>query len=932
MAALGLTFAAFVFVLLLGLGCTVALRRSPLTIPDILLAPATGLAILMAIIIPLNRGGLGVDRFAFVTLVVLGTVTFLIVWGGWRWIVPALCRAAALFAIAVVGALITAYPMMSYGSDWFSYANDDGVNYALSAERLRMGGLYDVPPIADYGSDRDVRFDYYFLNGVPSERYGADELLAFESALTRQDAVRVLMPVMVTLYLALVLATAALAYRGRYEYYNALACAIGLVLCALFTFAVLDQLLAQAVGLIFLSAAVARACAPEVIEARGGSRIATYGLTILAFSGLFFGYPELGGFALLATAAYYFSQRPIFTSVKVKFFAIVAAGTIVVLNLYVRNVLFVTTERLSGSQVKSANQVFPYFLVPTGVANFFGVIPIASFPAEPRTSLSILVGLIFLSVALGSTIWGVRRRLPAAYLSALFFCAAAISFWYQSGFALFKLAMYAQPAIIALLATAAVAALASKAMAFRAIAAAAAAAFLVVNAFSLQNYIQASGAALRSANFVEVPDISGDRLFDQLDLIRRKLTAHEVVVCDTFNLVLAKIEGFYGRGSGGMSFPSSAGQALMSYAARASRGPFFDHSRDAILASLARERATRYSNESFALGSGVHDDSFVVDHLVSGGANSIWVTGSQESPFNRLRLAGVHGVQSAPGNTNNVLSFVNSSLGRSYFAHTDPIGVYPLEPDFFSKRKTMSAIGRYLLFEVINPKPPIRIRLSLTTTFFDDGKNQLPPAVAIGVRRVPFQLIGRGSADVISGPIFPRVIDGRSFVLIDMGQQPIRFVYSPKGLMALWGRDVHIDPRALTGFLRDLSVIAERARPPARLAKFPEDLLTSVAQYSGIYEDGWASEDFSVTLAVGPSGMIQLVGQLPLVDDPSFSTRATVFVDGFPTVTQDLGVGDVRVPVMSGAGVHRFEWRFSKYQRLPGTDHRRATILIHSIG
>jgi hypothetical protein len=151
--------------------------------------------------------------------------------------------------------------------------------------------------------------------------------------------------------------------------------------------------------------------------------------------------------------------------------------------------------------------------------------------------------------------------------------------------------------------------------------------------------------------------------------------------------------------------------------------------------------------------------------------------------------------------------------------------------------------------------------------------------------------------------------------------------------MRLWGRDVEIDKRALTAFLRDISVVnAAYQTKLVRFRTFPEDLERMDAEYSGIYEDGWASDDPSVSLTVGSEGIVHLRGVVPRVADPDFTTTVSTYVDGFAVTSSTVGVGEVDIPVVTGSGLHRVEWRFSRFQHLPGLDQRPATVLIHSIG
>jgi hypothetical protein len=169
-------------------------------------------------------------------------------------------------------------------------------------------------------------------------------------------------------------------------------------------------------------------------------------------------------------------------------------------------------------------------------------------------------------------------------------------------------------------------------------------------------------------------------------------------------------------------------------------------------------------------------------------------------------------------------------------------------------------------------------------------------------------------------------------VLLDLGTKAQRFPFERKGLMRLWGSEISIDPRLISAFIRDFSVVPKRSLPPHKLSKFPDDLLTDVSDYSGLYEDGWASERVAATITVGDSGQIVFSGQVPLIDDPQFVTTLHVFIDGFAASSHRLSVGAFSIPILTGAGVHSIELYFSSYQRLPGLDRRPVTVRVMSLG
>jgi hypothetical protein len=404
------------------------------------------------------------------------------------------------------------------------------------------------------------------------------------------------------------------------------------------------------------------------------------------------------------------------------------------------------------------------------------------------------------------------------------------------------------------------------------------------------------------------------------------------IISDSFNIELARIEGFFTRNYATIEYPTTDEWGLSYGRGGVPTVLMYDLKRYQYGANLAVDRRVlRFAPHVFRLGA--VRTKFVIDHQEKIQENGrLWLHGSSESPFNRSRF-GATQVASFSNGTPNVLAFVSSSQGLPYFFEGGPQAIFQLEPDIYFRGRTMSGIGRYMLFEIVNPQPPVRIRIEFTESLRGDGQNLIPPVAVLGRTRVNFPLVGRGAASVVSGVVEPQVIDGHSYVLIDMGTPPTLILTHRPGLMSLWGRNILTDRRRLTAFLRNLSVISgeDETQAVTVFQSFPRDLLAPNAVYSGVYEDGWGSDDFSIDYRAGQDGVVHLRGTVPLVDDPSFQTDVSCYVDGFRVNSQRLTVGEVDVPVITGNGVHHIEWRFSRFQRLPGGDSRPASLLIRSI-
>lgn len=305
----------------------------------------------------------------------------------------------------------------------------------------------------------------------------------------------------------------------------------------------------------------------------------------------------------------------------------------------------------------------------------------------------------------------------------------------------------------------------------------------------------------------------------------------------------------------------------------------------------------------------------------------------------------------------NHLIFTDSEMSEPYYKPGDPtyISLYQLERDpAFYVTQTMAGIGRYFLFEVVNPDDEVRLSLDITLSFKGDGQNRVPAAYAVGIERKPFEVVGRGACRLVSPPIKPQRILGRSYVGIDLGEFGTSFTVARTGLMNWYGLDVGLDRRKLVGFGRDISMIGEsdyRAFAPPSLIYIwgnPESQLRHRdLEFSGLYEDGWLSEHSYLKLGQQPAeGRFVLAGFIPELGDPTFTTEPTVLVDGKPVqlygTSNDkpfngtLAIGDFKlyadVPPTGTGQRRKVEVRWSRFQQLLKEDTRKAAAKVNLLG
>jgi hypothetical protein len=312
---------------------------------------------------------------------------------------------------------------------------------------------------------------------------------------------------------------------------------------------------------------------------------------------------------------------------------------------------------------------------------------------------------------------------------------------------------------------------------------------------------------------------------------------------------------------------------------------------------------------------------------------------SAEIPFNRYSLPS----QQQPellgmpcGVARNLLAFTTSALGQSFYLPRDRtrVSFFQFQPDPYFGGPGLVGFGRYALFEVLGPTAGARVAMELTDTLNHDGANRLPPAAVVGASRASLRLQGRGSARVFSPPITPQMIAGRPYVLVDMGVDGRLPLISRHGVQGLYGRGVPTDPRFLTGYVRDISLIGAREyaalRPPSSLRHFPADLSNPALEYSGLYEDGWIGTAAFARLAGGSAADLVVQGEIPA----GAGGRFQLLLDGHQVASFVATPGPLNaaVSVPPSTGSRKVELRFAKAIKLRSPDLRPAAAHLTFLG
>ena len=942
MAAFGLSLAVFLFWSLLGWAALAALHSRRHLLHNFLLAPAAGAAATLLPVFWLNRLGLPVHYAGpLASLLLLAAAIFLL----YRYRTPLPLRRLLPFAaVLFVALLLAGHPLLRFGFDWVSYGNDDMANYVLAAHRFHDYGFFAIPDQDAFLHNRDTTLYYWFMHAVVGDRPGSELLLAWLMSLTRLTGLQVFMPLILSLHLTLVAAAGALAGRSPRARTAALLTCFLVACSSLTTLGVVYQLIAQTFGLALLCAAGALILPPLPVE-RGPWRYGLLGATVL--SALLVVYPEVVPFLSLAfvlsvtiqTQRYRLTLPPLLRPLTT-----LSLFCALFLNRYLLTALVFIQKAIGKMQPADVDlrySLFPFYLVPSGLANLWGFLALsqARFP-EPWLSLAIAAGALLLILAAAATAWQTWLGQPIAALAAVLLAMSVFLFIRRNDFGLFKLAMYLQPFVLGVLVTA-----------WLRLAGRRSSPLIILGLLGLPSQIFYVAHSY-GVPYVQLPDASASRLFQEFRSVAGSFQSG-LVVLDTAHVTLGKLQTLYLRGRN-VSFPAKdffhnivpeSSWDLRTRRFLTIPGPL-DPDVEAASHLLTRRREALLLHESFDL----HPGSILLDldTRLQPGDTTLIASAPALTLLNRRHLADAAGrnfIAHPWSGLSNHLLFLDSPSGMHYYIQNvlnqPRVSLFQLESDYFFPHASMAGIGRHLLFEVLRPTGRLRLTMHITTSLRGDGANELPVPALIGTERRTFEVAGRGAAHVISPPLLPQQIAGRSFLALDMGMDGLPFPDERSGLMRLYGSAIHVDPRRLVAFARDISLLSEqdyaRLSPPTSLTSFPRDLAHPDLEYSGIYEDGWTSERASFTLTQPSSATSLLLrGAVPNIT-PNFQTQLTVSLDGRPIARRTLAPGpfELRLPVSPDLRTpkrRRVELRFAAPQRLAAPDRRLVTILLSSIG
>jgi hypothetical protein len=800
-------------------------------------------------------------------------------------------------------------------------------NYVLSAQDLLHHGLLASIDFRGLEHGRDYATVLTLMH-VAGARPGSDLLLAFVSQVTGRPAYQAFMPTILAFNLCGASAVGALALQATRRWWAAILAAGLLLISPLASYGVLQQLLGQVLGLGLGAALCALLMRPE-LHGEDAPRIGQLIPIALLSAGLVLGYPEMipeVGLAYLAYVTVLAMRQQIKLSAMARLWLPTMAIVVILLNSYFFTELnFLSNQSTHGLAAASYPPLFGYVLVPSGLPSIFGMQVAPPGAGAPYLNLTIVLAIVGIAGALLASVAGARRGGAAALVLLVQAVLGALLVIKNSDFGIFKLMMYAQPFLVALLAVQLanirrwpIAGLAAIALAL-----------LIAAQVSSQNaYVKAS------RDPTTVPHLSASDVIPAFHAAAASATSPIVSV--TENPVLIKLEAASGEGHP-VYFQSrnAFSQLILAYSQEV--GGLRDAQAERYLhAGPWVARSFRLLNSTDATDD--FEEETQASSLLSAGDCELVLPSANEVPFNRLSLSSAPDlVEMDCRAPHDLLGFTSSTLGESFYLPNtrSHVSFFQLQTDPFFPG-TMVGFGRYAMFRDFGPSRGARLEMSLTDSLIHNGVNQLPPAAVVGARRLPLPLEGRGSARVFSAPLTPQMIGGTPYLLLDMGSEGhLPLSSAPSGPQGLYGRKVPTDPRFLTAYLRDVSLVSAaqyaHLHPPSAVSRFPADLSDNQLEYSGIYEDGWVAERSYVRLDGGPHADLALRAQVPA----GAGKRLEMLVDGHVVASRSVSPGalevDVPVPASSSSG-RLVELRFAAAVALKAPDLRPVSALLSYLG
>ena len=907
-----------------------------------LIAPITGLAIGIFTSTTLNLFGLPIVQFAAPLAVGLLIVA---VWYstvkarmGWR--DHAIALAAPLLIVALTVMLIGS-GFWLFGTSWQGLVNGDAASNSLAASYFMKHAFFAVPDATEVllGHDYSSLASVLYVGG--GHRFGDVTLLGLSATLAGLQPDQAYMAHGLMLYVALIAASAALVYRGSRPVLNVI-CAI-LVLCvsSVGSYVFLNQLISQIGGLALLILAL-------ILWVRMLNTLSN--ITRLDWRGLALfsvvlaaelrAYPEalsILGIAIVCSVAakgreYLISYYRALTTLALSAGLLVTFLSNISLPHSVDHFWSALTAgaglRKVALAVEPVQGAFDYAFTPDAFALGLGFVWWREVVEDPWASVAVVASAIMLVTALVA-VWATRKTFYALFCIVTSGVVAFALLWFKGqGFGTFKIMLLMQP-FVCLAVTIVVATLFKSRLLVL---------LGLVLSFSALNYRVSQAYASGSTSDIHpIPGLARNSLLDKLQLAERGANP---VALDLQSFLLQQFAGLREQ-SAATSFAGSFPSPNFAFSDRlggyhALLVPAWFRGFDKFILAIEDYQKKRAMEVPFGCGPApIRDATFkVTTDRVSESSKRIYAGGVLQT-FNRTSYADAPLIVHDAGREGDpfLVAQRESSLGGWEVGTGIARGLYSVyfgESDPMGQVSTMSAVGRYMLLELIGTGDgPQQLRLRFTRSFFGAEGAQLPKLSLHGANSITVAGYGAGSLDVTTDPISPCVINQRRYVMIDFGAEPQAFRKLVPLVYRALGLRYSPDARRVVGFLRDISVAQGSDDKLSFVPPWAPKSGGQALGYVGLFEDGWLSDEARIVVRpdAGATRVRFVVELDPALLSPGVPAPSVTVSDsagqmlGKTQLIAGSNMIDVAVP---GSGRVDVRLKSDSTMPLPGGDGRRV--------
>lgn len=898
-----------------------------------LLAPVVGMATVTLITTMASLAGMPIKQSMWI--VVLAFVASLVfIQKAHR---NGLKEAAGYHAfVLVLNLCVVGIGLFLFGMSWQGMLNNDASTNSLAAQYFISHSFFSEPSVQSILSGTDYSSLSSKLYVVGGHRFGDVMLLGFTASLFSLNPDEVYMAHALAIRCAFIVTAALLIYQRGAPAWKLLVPIVLLTLSPLATYTYLNQLISQMGGVAFILAA---AILLEMLLSRREKLDRLLLPLAIVVAALCQSYPESISLLTLGVLIFGIVQAknktlPT-TRMMLTWGGVLILGVLVLINASLPNALnhMLGVTGWGVAKVVALNPSdsdFNYAFTPDLFPILWGFKSFQEGIIEPW-ALVLQVFSILLSVAL--VVFAVRRvnRYPLLIsLSLAALVAFLVLFLQGNRFGTFKIMLLAQPFIYILLAAAIIELSAAR---------------ILIGVIALLGLVILAGrVGVIYVNQAMSPFTMLEKIQDMASS-----TSHGVIMSSP-NFLIGKFAvlrnkqqavyfdqnfpGFYGGADGNiwregerfqdqkkreqnnlkwLPYQADYKNDLNKY--------YSSHYRKSIFQCAPRDIQAKFEN---LVHEALPND---IQYLVPGG---------QLIPLNRKRFGEMDFVLLDKAKIRDFLVFRPSSLG-DYYGVSDTVGIFGQEQDPLTRSK-FSSVGRYLLLEILAPSEDrIKLALSFSRTYLGEGNRKVPEITIYGDQPVKLATAGEGATSMTSPPLHPCVIDGRAYVLVDFGVNPIQ--HKPIAPLAYQLLDAPYVPdrRRLTGYLRDISVVSSAQIDSdiglSRLAEqWDFEAFESAFEFSGIFEDGWLSNHVILRPRFSlPRRKIYLAIDVPaeLAEQRSL---LSIDVDGKLVKQQALLAGRVNVQIdLPTSKNQKISLTVDKPLVLPAGDGRSVLGLLRSV-